>query len=356
MIAGLKISEKEYRALEIDSFSTIKDFVKDRKKYYRKYVLGEKIREDEVDGMITGSLVDCLLFTPENFEDKFVLSKYSKPTGQMGKFVDELYERTIQCLVDGTVTRDFKDIAQDAYNDVKYDRNGQEVAFKRDTFEKVLAKFLDSDAEGYYQELRDSTDKDVVTSLDIDNAEKILTELRSNEVTCEVVNATDNENVAVYNQLQYTFVLNGLEVKMMADKVIVNHRLKVVRIYDLKVTWNVEDFQRNFFLKKYSYLQAALYKIGVAKWAEENYPGYSVDQFQFIVADSINYYNPLIYVVPETDMIMFNRGFYQGGIKYPGLFELIDDIKWHKENGMWKVSRQNNERKGIVGLNIKFDE
>jgi len=41
MIVGEFNAEKFYRAIVMDSSSSLKDFDKDRKKYYRRYILGE---------------------------------------------------------------------------------------------------------------------------------------------------------------------------------------------------------------------------------------------------------------------------------------------------------------------------
>ena len=47
MIKGTAKTEQEYRAIKMDSSSSLKEFAKDRKKYYRKYILGEDIEDDE---------------------------------------------------------------------------------------------------------------------------------------------------------------------------------------------------------------------------------------------------------------------------------------------------------------------
>ena len=50
MIKGTAKTEQEYRAIKMDSSSSLKEFAKDRKKYYRKYILGEDIEDDEKIG------------------------------------------------------------------------------------------------------------------------------------------------------------------------------------------------------------------------------------------------------------------------------------------------------------------
>ena len=47
MIQGQTNTEANYRAVMLDSSSSLKDFSLDRKKYHRKYVLNEPINEKE---------------------------------------------------------------------------------------------------------------------------------------------------------------------------------------------------------------------------------------------------------------------------------------------------------------------
>src|SRR5882762_7027574 len=100
------MTEREYRALDIDSYSSIKAFLDDRKKYYRKFILKEVIKEEESDELVFGSLVDCLLFTPSEYESRYVLSLSQVPTGQYSKFVTALWTATLNSTnPDGEVTR-----------------------------------------------------------------------------------------------------------------------------------------------------------------------------------------------------------------------------------------------------------
>ena len=47
MIKGTVKTEASYRAIVMDSSSSLKEFSQDRKKYYRKYVLGGKVEDDD---------------------------------------------------------------------------------------------------------------------------------------------------------------------------------------------------------------------------------------------------------------------------------------------------------------------
>ena len=53
MIKGEVKTEAQYRAVQMDSSSSLKEFSLDRKKYYRKYILGEKIEDSGKSGCQT---------------------------------------------------------------------------------------------------------------------------------------------------------------------------------------------------------------------------------------------------------------------------------------------------------------
>lgn len=356
------LTEAQYRALDIDSYSSIKVFIEDRKKYYRKFILKDLIRDSDTQSTIFGSLVDCLLFTPDEYDNRFTLAFTDAPKGQYGKLVDELMNITKRSLSEeGEVTRELEDMLEEAYKNVKYDRNGSIVDFKRDSFQKVKEKFIDSDLEIYYRQLRESHGKEVIEPLVVENALRVIAELRSNNVTAEIINMVSGENLEVYNQFPIIGDLlpalgedvteEEAKAKCLVDKLIVDHEAKEIHIYDLKTAWDNEgEFLNNYFKYKY-YIQAALYFYLVVEWAKKNSFGHYRVRFPaFIVADSTNYKNPLIYVTDAAVIAQGMRGFVIKGKYYPGVVRAIKDMIWHKRTGIWNISKENYENNGIVRI------
>jgi len=181
MITGEVKTEALYRAKAIDSSSSLKEFSMDRKKYYKKYILGENIEDKENQAATMGKIVETLLMEPELFDQKFYMSAcISAPTGLMLAFVEALYKFTREATdEDGNVTRSFEEISKDAY---------AESGFKI-KYDAVIGKFAGSDAEIYYNEIRKvrTMGLTVVTAEDVNTAEKIVEELRNNPVTKDVV-------------------------------------------------------------------------------------------------------------------------------------------------------------------------
>jgi translation initiation factor 1 (eIF-1/SUI1) len=337
-------TEAQYRALRMDSSSSLKEFSMNRKNYYKKYFLNEAVEEEQNKAATTGRLVETMLMEPELFDSKFYLSVCSSaPTGLMLAFVEALYKHTAACTnEDGVVTRTMEEIIQDAY---------AESGFKI-KLEAVLAKFAGSDAEVYYQEIREVRSKGltVVTTEEISNAEKIVNELKSNFATSTIVNLQSDNNFTVNNQLQIEgYKINGHEFKSMLDKVIVDHKNKTIQVYDLKCTWSVENFYREYYLYRRAYIQAYLYWVA-AHTLLEVFPNYRIEFPKFIVCDSINYMNPLVYTLNDEDMDDAYLGFEYKGHQYPGVKELIAELDWAIAENVWNISKKNYENRGLVNI------
>lgn len=347
MIQGSVKTEKQYRATELDSSSSLKEFSLDRRKYYKKYVKNENVEEEEqTKAAIVGQVVECLLFEKEKFDDKFYMSSLAKaPTGLMLEFVEALYRYTREATDEnGDIKREFKEIALDAY---------KASGFKY-KFETVLEKFIGSDAEIYYKEIREIRSKGlvVITTEDVQNAERIVEELRSNETTAPVLNLVNSDRYVVLVQYQIEgYDIDDLPLKSMMDLVVIDHKEKTIQVYDLKCSWSVEGFYEEYYLYRRAYIQAYLYKEACKELkVREELEYYTVLDPKFIVCDSINYYSPLIYALNSDDMEDAYNGFEYKGRKYPGVKEIISDLKWAKKNDKWNISRRNYLNGGIVNI------
>lgn len=350
MISGIKNDKNEnaYREISVDSSSSLKDFSFDRKKYYRKYILNEPIKEDEGQAVVMGKLVETLLLEPDLFNKRFFISSCAfPPTGLMLEFVTILDRKTAEYTEAGNLSKPFKDVLKEAYD---------ESSFKI-SFDAVIKKFNDSDAEIYYYELVAVREKDliVISLKDMNHATEIVEELKTNAFVSDIVNLTSSNRYTVHNQLQVEgFVVHGMTMKAMMDKLIVDNVKHTVHVYDLKCVWSVENFYENYYLYRRAYIQAYIYYKAAehiaANLSEETGEEYSVIPPSFIVCDSANYYSPLIYELDVRDLWKAHDGFDYKHTYYPGVKEIIEDLKFATEYNVWNISRQNYKTKGIVKL------
>jgi hypothetical protein len=271
----------------------------------------------------------------------------STPTGLMLDFVEALYRVTRDCTDEnGVVTRDFTEISQEAYT----------ISGFKIKYEAVIGKFFGSDAEIYYNEIRTVRSKNltVINTMEVSIAEKIVEQLKTNSTTGPIVNLVNSSRYTVIDQMQVEgYTIDGHLFKSMLDKVIIDHDKKIIQPYDLKCTWSVENFYEEYYLYRRAYIQAYLYfraMLHLAKDPESEYYGYTVEFLQFIVCDSTNYYQPLIYTLDKSDMLAAYDGFVHKGRTYPGLQDIIAALIWCKETGTWNISHKNYLSNGIVNI------
>ncbi len=345
MIKGNK-TEKEYRAVLTDSSSSLKEFSLDRRKYKKRYIDGIKEVDEENQASKIGSLVDLLLFEPEKFDAKFYLSSTAKPlTGKMADFVNALVDITLANTDEsGNVNKSFEDMATEARLIAQFDWK----------LPVILDKFIGKDPELLYKETREVKSKGltIITLQDVQNSERIVEDLKSNEFTAPIINLVNSDRYSVYNQFQIEdFSIDGLMLKGMIDKLIVDHKKKTISIYDLKCTFSVEGFYTEYYLFRRSYIQAYLYLEACRELKErEKLEYYTVNYPSFIVCDSIGYYAPLIYTTNSDDMDDAYNGFEYKGRKYPGVKSIIEDLKWAKETGIWNMNKTNYLNNGFVPI------
>lgn len=339
-------TEATYRAIQMDSSSSLKEFSMDRKKYHKKYILNDNVEDSDSKASVTGRVVETLLLEPEEFDNRFYMSIcMNPPTAMMLDFVEALCKHTLAATdEDGNVTRSFEEIAKDAYIESGY----------KIKFEAVIGKFQGSDAEIYYNELRTVKSKGltVVTSEEVNNAEKIVNELRTNPITAEIVNLVSSARYSIENQFQVEgYSVNGHLFKSMMDKVVIDHNERTIQVYDLKCTWSVENFYEEYYLYRRAYIQAYLYwKAALSLTITGELQGYFVNPPKFIVCDSTNYMSPLIYELSNDDLLEAVEGFEHKGRKYPGVSKLIEDLDWAISNDTWNISRENYLSNGVINI------
>lgn len=348
MIQGKTKTEANYRAIMLDSSSSLKEFSLDRRKYYKKYILNENVEDKDSQAAIMGRIVETLLFEPEQFDSRFHMSSCaSAPTGLMLAFVESLYKHMREATnEDGIVTREFTDIAKDAYVD-----SGFKIKF-----DAVIAKFEGSDAEIYFREMVKvkSNGLTVVTTEDVTNAEKIVEELRTNSATADIVNLVNSVNYTVHKQFQAEgYTVDKHLFKSMMDLVVIDHQNKTIQVYDLKCVWAVENFYEEYYLYRRAYIQAYLYWTALNELRMANdgeMLDYKILNPKFIVCDSTNYYNPLVYNLADEDIEAAYKGFEHKGRTYPGVGQLIDELNWAINNNVWNISKTNYLNNGQVNL------
>lgn len=343
------LSDKEYRAVRRDSYSSIYCFRDGLRNYYRKYVVGVN-DEDPTPAMINGSLVDCFVFTPGQYEERFYESTAEEPAPQMLKFTKNLVKRIIEQRA-YSKPESMKVILLWAYNDTKYDKYGKIVEFKKQSFEKTVQRFF-TECKEYCKELLVTHDgKILISQAQYDNAKRSSDLLKQNTETGPLLSLESNDRFEVYKQLVIFFELWGLPIKSMLDLVVVDHQEQKVKFYDLKTTGNLNKFSDSY-LKYGYYIQLGVYTSAIASWMRlKGIEDYILEPMSFIVIESSNLMAPLFYDTTFSHFRESVNGFVTSDEeRFLGIHELIKNIQWHKKQNIWNISKENYERKGFVQL------
>ena len=356
-----KISEKEYRSIELPSYSSLKVYAESPMLFYKRYVTKEAKPEEVGKDAIYGSVVHNLLARNDEQvdEDKFLIgdvSEIDKDANHPSYFAWKIWELTeADVLAHGDQTRTFASIAEEAFQQTKYDpRTGEEVRFKKKELDYALGKFEGTALETWYKMKRRAYGRSLVSIEDMDNCLKIYKDVREYKDTSAIYCQETDNRYEVFNELAMTFQHGGLTLKGMADKIIVDHDAKTVAVYDTKVTWE-ENFSRQY-LDKWYYLQGATYDVCIAQWQKENeIEKYKRMPMKFIRVHNLSWYRPLICPMTTNDLKAAMGGFKtRWGKTYPGFRQIVQDLEWSLDTGIWSVKREDYLNNSVRPLNIPY--
>lgn len=126
---------------------------------------------------------------------------------------------------------------------------------------------------------------------------------------------------------------NGIECKSLLDRLIIDFKNKRVTLVDLKTTSHLSEFADKFMEYKY-YRQMAFYWMALYWYFKHEYPDIDLNEFEketYIVAISTSDLAEIkVFKISESKL---NIGFDE-------ITPLLDDIKWHYDNGKWDYTRK----------------
>jgi hypothetical protein len=310
-------TEKEYRKAEGINYSKLSAVDRDPKSVNRE--------SSETDAMLKGSIVDCLLTGGDFHAEYYVMTTVKPKSEQMIAYVESM------------VRSGNHEVAQ------------IESGYKQ----KVSEAKWEKEGRFYYDALIASEGKTVISWEMNTECTAVVKALKENEFTGKYFNNMAPEDVEIKDQLIIFFTVMGKKCKAMLDKVVVSHGARKIYPIDLKTTGkSVKQFKASFVFWRY-YIQAAFYTEAVTQWAAEYYPEYTVEPFEFIVAEMANYNPPMIYTVSEQDLLVGRFGgedFYGNPIK--GYEQLMNDLQWHTKNDQWDYTRDVYMNNGRTTLDV----
>ena len=316
---SLNITEEEYRTLPFLSYSKISK--------YLKVGFNGLSKIDEIDKspeLTFGSLVDCQLLTPQEFNNRFLVYDFPKLSDAMTKIVDSMVE-------------DAKE------NNIK--KINDEFILKWLNMNLYQTNWKDETRINKFKEIA----LDIVVKKIGENREIVNTETYSQALACcaklESIKDEDSGkyyfsedpfldsglNVEVYSQLKFKAKLKKREYKCMIDRIIIDNTHKTIKIVDLKTSGFKEwDFYKAFIKFNYA-LQARLYyRIVKEVIRNTEYADYKILPVEFVVINK----ESLIPLVWKCDFSMAGGELIFGKdepVKFPDPEEVADELTYYLE-------------------------
>lgn len=305
-VEKLKLEEEFFSRPFMMSYSGLSKLAYSPGAFYLHYILKQK--EDTVDkAMAEGSLIHCMILTPEKFEDFFVVLPDTFPSDNPKKVMERLrdhIQETYPSIKNQHDMMPYMDNIGNAVIDILKDENLYQ-SLKTDA-QRIDKIFTEKNMD-YLEFLLKCKDKMVVERPMVEFAQRAREEIMSKPYIRELMGFTDSPGITSFNELTiaqlpdaYAFGLKGI-----VDNMVVDHNAKVIRINDLKKTSKAAGkFEESIDYYQY-WMQAAIYKKIIDSMKEAafgvNYPV----EFRFIVIDPYLHVVPLL--VSEVTMSKFTE-------------------------------------------------
>lgn len=289
-------------------------------------VLVEGMPEVDSSAIRIGSLVDTLLLDPKQLFLKF----YHYPIPELPPSLEKLANEAL--IRNETNLDKIEELSKklELLNNIK------------DTEKRK--KYIDNPAFWEYLKIKnEAKGKTLITTEEYNYGMTVGTVLKTHDFTKYIFEESPTQSI--YFHFPFTTTVFDTLVKCEVDIVRINHSLKFIELYDLKIgTKSV--FNKNFYDLRW-YLQSALYQLAFNNFLRETnqFRNYRTLNFQFISCDD-SY--PIKYIINNEWFEAGIEGFRTyGGTHYKGIKELLNDYKFYNEFKEYSVPRDLIENSGI---------
>ena len=320
------ISENEYRQSPFLSYSKLSQFFKNGPK---ALISNEKI---DTPSLRFGSLVDCILTAPEEFDDRFYVADIDRFSDTFRAMTETIYNNH----------PDLESISETP-NLLEYIGDWQPRWGEKAKIDAVVKGCSD-----YYTVLKYSTGKIVIPPQEFSEARQCVMTLKTHPFSYQIFEC--NEDEEIFYQLKFKHTTGQINIRIMTDIIKVNHKDKWIQVYDLKTSGkNEEQFEESFNSWNY-WIQSGMYLRVVEKniHKDEYFKDFNVLPFKFIVINKNNL-TPLIWEA-NSDYI-YEEIFKKYNTSWK---RLLLDANWHLQNGKFDYSRKSYENNGCNPIILKL--
>ena len=329
---GLDITEKQYRDLPYISYSFLSGLSKS----------GPHITNtEEKDGNATrlGQLVEDMLFGKHD-RNQYYIGVMQEVGDTLKYAIDEIF----------AITNHFPENPEEREKLIIYVLDGNlGIPYYSDRGSIKRAKDICEKGKSYMDYLMHSKGRIPIHPGIYEKAMELSKILKNHRFTKHIFETETYQQSFV--QFKNIFDYMGLTIKFMMDYVKVDHKEKIVWLYDLKTgEKKTEKFQESYHFWRYD-IQDYIYTRGGREIFSSMFPGYRVEPMRFIYISTEGYPKPLIYKgFGEHEII--RKGYYRHGKFYKGIDALIEDYKWYLQNSFnVEYPKRIYDVDGVVSLN-----
>jgi hypothetical protein len=319
ILTGSDELEQFYKKKFYFSYSSINKLLFSPSMFYSHYVLNQ--REDSKDAhLVTGSVLHCLLFEPDTYNDKFISLPGKLPSGNNKQVIDTIFKYHLTL---GNNTLELEDYSQEILNELVTVNLHQSLK----TDQQRLDKILTDEYKEYFNFLKKSLNRAIVDQ-DTLNGCKVSVEIlkRNSSVRAllQLDRTEEDTHITVHNELPLAIDVDYLSFgfKGILDNIVIDSESKTIFINDLKTTGkNLADFPDAVKFYKY-WIQAVVYqKMAFYKFVKDLPDALEWDiVITFIVIDKYNQIYP--FQVSQESLALWQQD-----------FDNIEDVvKYHYES------------------------
>jgi len=344
------------------------------RQWYDCWVLRKrKFRGSE--SMEFGSLLDCLLFTPDDFDKKFIMSTSARPSDKVALICKGVFDAITELNENATKLNEESKTAQ---GDLFKDKEVIQIPMKEYSLEQnkdivcKLAKendFWANQPERAYSEVI-KNGKNYFDFL-ITAGRRIVITPEQKALAIELKNILQNDPVSrgffipkkgcevifqktIFAEFDLGLDTEGVDfllLKGVPDIIHINHTRKEIREVDLKYTASAYLFWER--IRQFDYpLQHSFYDYLLRSWAQKaddgKYKDYVIMPPLNVVIDDEEKI-PYIYAYNVNDLYIKRFGI--EGTKITGWEDTLKDIAWHLGTNEWKRPKEH-VKNGYLSVNV----
>lgn len=325
MQESVEVLEKDFYSKKFYySYSSLNKLIWNPQIFYQMYVLG--LKEERLEQhLLQGKLIHLLLLEPEKFNEEFMVTPGTLPTGNSRIVIDRVFRHYVELARNGddrTELAQFDGAILDVMRDMNYFQNLK-------TDQQRLDKIVTPETISYWQFLQTKGNKTLVDPDTLKFCQDAVEIIKMNEQVCNLIgcNVTEFDNKEVINEQDVLIDLpnQAYGLKGIIDNLVIDHDKRTIFINDIKTTSkDLKDFPES--IEYYSYwLQAVIYMIMIGQvYADLISSGYQV-KFHFVVIDRT--FQSYAFPVSEETLNKWLDRF----------TESIKKAEWHYQNRSYEL-------------------